>query len=196
MVKYRVYPSLLDEFSRYQKGSISLDNMLNRINRVRDFDEDTYKRMQRGIRFEKAVLNNQGEEFGLDVIQKVRDLLPYEYATQYALNFVYQGFQVYGFADIVGEKRVIDIKTTASYRPEKYLNSFQNLYLYALRQKGAETMEYIVYDFKEVHHLVFSETNFQPLLDVVILFGEFLEKHRHLITDKRIFVEPKNGLLF
>jgi hypothetical protein len=198
MVKYRIYPSLLDEFARFINGKISRENLLNRINRIRDFDEDTFQRMQRGIRFENAVLKGARHDFKPQSIDAVRSLLPKEYKTQYPTHFIHENVQVYGFADVVGERRVIDIKTTANFRPEKYQNSFQNLYLYALKNAGAESMEYIVYDFEKIHHLAYQveEINFQPYLDNIILFREFLEEQRGQITDPKIFVKPQASQLF
>lgn len=200
MVKYRLYPSLLDEFGRFLNGKVTKQNLLNRINRVRDFDEETFKRMQRGIRFEKAVLKSEGEnsEFSAKVIEEVKSKLPTDFSSQFGVSFIYEDIQIYGFADIVGDRRIIDLKTTANYRPEKYQNSFQNLYLYALKSKGALTMEYIVYDFVRVHHLIYKvgEIDFQPYFDNILLFREFLEENRNEITDQKIFINTAEGFLF
>ena len=198
MVKYRVYPSLLDEFGRFLNGKVTKQNLLNRINRVRDFDEDTYQRMQRGIRFEKAVLKDNKHDFKPQVIKEVKAMLPKEFSCQYGVSFIYEDIQVYGFADVVGERRIIDLKTTANFRPEKYQTGFQNLYLYALKEHGAETMEYIVYDFERIYHLIYrvEEMNFQPYFDNILAFREFLEENRSEITDPKILVKPKDGQLF
>lgn len=198
MVRYRLYPSLLDEFSRYLRGSVSRENLLNRINRVRDFDAETLRKMQEGSRFEKAVLSDRADGFDPDVIREARRFLPAGFVQQYRVSFIYETVQFYGFADVVGEQRVIDLKTTSLYRPEKYGQSFQNLYLYALKDRGCESMEYVIYDFHELHHLVWrvEEIDFQPFLDNMMRFTAFLEENRVQITDPRIFVKPEAGLLF
>lgn len=198
MIKYRVYPSLLNEYARFVKGNIDRKELLNRINRVQDFDQETMRRMRRGTRFEKAVLKRIPGEFDPEILQQVRNLLPKSYAAQYALSFTYEDVQFYGYADLVGNKSVVDIKTTQRFKPEKYSNSFQNLYLYALKDKGCERMEYIVYDFEKLHHLVFSleEMDFEPLLSSMLSFREFLEENRKHITDKKIFIPQPQGTLF
>lgn len=191
----RVYASLLDEFGRYQRGVSTKENLLNKINRIRDFDDETFSRMQRGTRFEKAVLKDAPHEFDAAIVNAVRALLPKNYATQYAVSFIDRKTLFYGYADVVGDRRVIDIKTTANFNPEKYRNSFQNLYLYALKNQGAEKMEYIVYDFKTLHHLVytFQEIDFSFFLNNMNAFMEFLELNRNHITDTKIFM-PDNEL--
>jgi hypothetical protein len=198
MVKYRVYPSLLDEFGRFLAGKVTKENLLKRINRIRDFNEETFQRMQRGIRFEKAVLKDIRHDFKPQIINEVKSMLPKDFSSQFSISFIYEDIQVYGFADVVGERRIIDLKTTANFRPEKYQNGFQNLYLYALKDYGAETMEYIVYDFEKIHHLVYKieEIDFQPYFDNMLAFREFLNENRDEITDQKILVKPIEGLLF
>ncbi len=197
MVKYKVYPTLLDEFQRFQKGIITLENMLNRINRVRDFSDDQLAKMNKGTRFEKVVLGEPNEEFDPQAIQEVQSLLPAQFQAQYLVKSTIGDVQLYGFADVVGERRVIDIKTTQVFSEERYKEGFQNLYLYMLRDQGCETMEYVVYDFHEVRHLVYRvedldlDRYFQGIKD----FTRFLEEHRSDITDHRIFLPPANTAL-
>lgn len=198
MVKYRFYPSLLDEFGRFLAGKVTKQNLLNRLNRIRDFDEETFQRMQRGIRFENAVLKNTRHDFKPQIIKEVKAMLPKDFSSQFSVSFIFKDIQVYGFADVVGERRIIDLKTTANYTPQKYQSGFQNLYLYALKDYGAETMEYIVYDFERIHHLVYKieEMDFQPYFDNMLAFREFLEENRNEITDQKVFVKPKENQLF
>lgn len=198
MVKYRLYPTLLDHYSLYLNGSVDEDYMINRINRVRDFDENTLKKMQKGVRFEDAVLKDQTEEFDPEIIRRVRALLPEVYKTQVFLQFTLEEIRFYGYADVVGDFRIIDLKSTSRFREEKYLNGFQNLYLFSLKNEGFKTMEYIVYDFNEIHHLVYplADFNFEPFLEKMKSFTRFLEEHRPQITDTRIFVKPQANSLF
>lgn len=198
MTKYRLYPTLLDAFTRFQLGVATEENLLNRINRVRDFDEIQLEKMNRGTRFEKAVLNNEDHNFDPKIVDEFRKLLPKSYSTQTELKFNHEDIQFYGYADVVGFPRIIDIKTTSNYRPEIYLNSFQNLYLYALKDQGFQSMEYIIYDFTQIHHLILKveDIDFQNLLDKMVEFTNFLEDNREFITDKKIFVDPIQGSLF
>ena len=199
-IKYRLYPTLLNEFGKYL-SSPTLEmrtQLLNRINRVRDFDDDTLRRMIKGSNFEDAVLKNKPHGFVIEIVEKVRQLLPVVRVAQMPVKFVHQNIQFYGFADVVGEGKVIDIKTTSSYKANKFRNNFQNLYMYALKDKGCTSMEYIIYDFKKIHiETYLLETyDFNPMLHHMELFAEFLEENRSYISDKKIFVEKIVGGLF
>jgi hypothetical protein len=195
MLKYRVYPTLLDEFQRYREGKITLDQVLNRINRIRDFDAAQWALMQRGTRFEKAVLGGPAAEFEPRAVETVRSLLPRQYQSQYLVKCILEQSQVYGYADVVGERRVIDIKTTRKYVRQKYIHSYQNLYLHALAERGCTQMEYLVYDFEKVHHLIIdkAELDLDRYREGVHCFEDFLEEHRARITDARIFIKTDSA---
>lgn len=199
-IKYRVYPTLLNEFGKYL-SSPTLEmrtQLLNRINRIRDFDDDTLKRMKKGSSFEDAVLKNKAHTFENEIVEKVKAMLPAVKIAQMPIKFTHQNIQFYGFADVVGEGRVIDIKTTSSYKPNKFQYNFQNLYMYALRNQGCTSMEYIIYDFKEIHIETYplATYDFSAMLHHMELFTEFLEDNRKFIKDKKIFVEEVSGGLF
>ncbi len=199
-VKYNLYPTLLNEFAKYQKKQD--DNtkkaLLNRINRIMDFDEDLMRRMKRGSSFEKAVMSDISSEFDINIIQKVREMLPQKHVAQKKVSFVFEDIYFYGFADVVGDKKVIDIKTTSSYSLEKYAHNFQMLYLYALKDMGCQEMQYIIYDFNQVHveNYALQTYDFEPLLKGMKEFCLFLEENRALITDKKIFSKPEVTNLF
>lgn len=199
-IRYRVYPTLLNTFAKYLSNP-SLENrnsLLNRINRISDFDEETLTKFRKGTSFEDAVLKNKKSDFDTVIIEKVKEMLPKSYVSQLAVKFNYGEVQFYGFADVAGEGRVIDIKTTSSYKENKYKTNFQNLYLYALKDQGFTQMEYIIYDFENIIHEIYPlETyDFSLQLHYMEMFKEFLEENRRFITDKKIFVEPQVGGLF
>ena len=199
-IKYRLYPTLLNEFGKYL-GSPTLEmrtQLLNRINRVRDFDDATLKRMKKGSIFEDAVLKKKPHVFENKIVEEIRNMLPTSRIEQKPIKFTHQNIQFYGFADVVGEGKVIDIKTTSSYKPNKFQHNFQNLYMYALKDKGCSSMEYIIYDFKEIHIETYSLATYEfgAMLHHMELFTEFLEENRPFITDKKIFVEEVSGGLF
>ncbi|MFN8430102.1 MAG: hypothetical protein U0V04_09000 [Spirosomataceae bacterium] len=199
-IRFRVYPILLNEFAKYLSNP-SLENrnsLVNRINRVSDFDEETLAKFRKGTSFEDAVLKNKKSDFDPKIIEKVKEMLPKSYVSQLVLKFNYGEVQFYGFADVVGEGRVIDLKTTSSYKENKYKTNFQNLYLYALKEKGFNQMEYIIYDFEGIRHEIYPlETyDFGLQLHYMEMFTEFLDENRRFITDKKIFVEPQSGGLF
>jgi CRISPR/Cas system-associated exonuclease Cas4 (RecB family) len=199
-IKYRLYPTLLNEFGKYL-GCPTLEmrtQLLNRINRVRDFDDATLKRMKKGSNFEDAVLKKKPHVFENKIVEEIRNMLPTSRIEQMLIKFTHQNIQFYGFADVVGEGKVIDIKTTSSYKPNKFQHNFQNLYMYALKNKGCSSMEYIIYDFKEIHIETYSLATYEfgAMLHHMELFTEFLEENRPFITDKKIFVEEVSGGLF
>jgi len=117
---------------------------------------------------------------------------------QVPLKFVFENIQFYGYADVVGEGRVIDIKTTSSYKPLKFQFNFQMLYLYALKDKGCLQMDYLIYDFQKIYveSYFLSTFNFNPMLQQMTLFANFLEENRTLIKDRKIFVENDTNGLF
>jgi CRISPR/Cas system-associated exonuclease Cas4 (RecB family) len=199
-VKYQLYPTLLNAFGTYLAAPFPENKitLLNRINRVNDFDAETRKKFAKGSSFEDAVLKNKAHAFDQKMVDEVKLLLPEVKVTQLKVSFIHKNIRFYGFADVVGEGRVIDIKTTSKYRPQKFAFNFQTLYLYGLAQKGCKQMEYIIYDFNEVHQEVYTLDNFDfgLMLHQMELFTEFLEENRAEITDKKIFIEPTLGGLF
>ena len=199
-VKYRVYPTLLNEFGKYLSlpTEEAKKSLLNRINRVPDFDEDTLKKFKKGISFEEAIVKNKSNNFNPKIIEEAQKLLPKIRVLQMPLKFVFGNIQFYGFADVVGEGRVIDIKTTSSYKAPKFEFNFQTLYLYALKDKGCLQMEYLIYDFNKIYVETYSLStfDFNPMLQQMTLFVDFLEQNRSLIKDRKIFVENDNLGLF
>lgn len=199
-IKYRIYPTLLNEYSKYLNDPTSekFKQLLNRINRISDFDEQTLLKFKKGIRFEEAVVKNIPHDFEPEIINNAKALLPTARVLQMPVKFNHNAIQFYGFADVVGEGRVIDLKTTGSYKGQKFKANPQNLYMYALKNQGCVQMEYIVYDFKELYHEIYrlDEYDFEPLLKLLDAFGIFLEKNKSSITDKKLFVKEQSESLF
>ncbi|NBA86322.1 hypothetical protein GVN16_11145 [Emticicia sp. CRIBPO] len=196
-LEFQFYPTLLNEFGRYIRNpdETHFRQLLNRINRVPDFDEETLKRFQKGMSFEDAVLKNKPSSYDPVLLEKVRSMLPKRRVTQKLIRFTHENIRFYGYADVVGERRVIDLKTTSSYQPNKFAFNFQNLYLYALRNEGCDRMDYIIYDFREVYVETYyaSEYDFGLMLHQMELFAEFLNENRKLIRDKKIFIDKPFG---
>lgn len=199
-VKYRVYPTLLNEFQKFLQSPTeeSKQRLLNRINRVQDFDIETLQKFKKGTSFEEAVVHPKVHNFDSKIINEAKMMLPTSKVLQMSVKFIHQNILFYGFADVVGEGRVIDIKTTSSYLPPKFLTNFQTLYLYGLKEQGCKQMEYLIYDFQNLHVETYSlETfDFSPMLKKMELFSDFLEENKFLIKDKKIFVEESRGGLF
>lgn len=192
---YKVYPTLLNSFSLYRKATtneqgepyVSFEELINRINRVA---KPATEAQQRGTDFETALLKGTGEEvFEPNILAQMRQHLPARYRTQVYVQARIKNVLLYGFVDLVGANRAIDIKTTAHYSPGKFGFNHQNLYLLGLRDMGIRQLEYLITDFSAVYlekyHL--STYDFEPLLDDLFAFVEFVEAHRALITDTKIF---------
>lgn len=100
--------------------------------------------------------------------------------------------RLYGFIDQLMPFTIVDLKTTSKYNSFKYRDNWQHrVYPYCLNQEGIHIneFEYIVTDFKNIwsENYTFNDIEQQSLLNHVERFIEFLEQHRHLITDKKIF---------
>lgn len=195
-VNYRFYPSLLNVFSRYVRGgNLSAQELLDSINRV---PTPATAAQTRGISFEEAVVKGTDENrFDAQVVEKVRKLLPRPIVgTQVYCQWEIDDVLFYGYVDLVGKFKAVDLKTTASYQPGRYVHNHQNLYLHALKRKGIRLMEYIITEFRpdgqpEVYVESYPLTHpIDRQLEEIRQFKAFLEEHRPLITDKKIFVNP------
>ncbi|WP_338870603.1 hypothetical protein WBJ53_23195 [Spirosoma sp. SC4-14] len=193
-INYRFYPSLLNVFSRYMNGgNLSVQALIDSINRV---PTPTTTAQERGISFEEAVVKGTDEErFDEELLRKVRKLLPRPIVdTQVYCQWQIDDVLFYGYVDLIGKYKAVDLKTTASYQPGRYVHNHQNLYLHALKQKGIRLMEYVIAEFRpdgsaDVHVESYALTHpIDKQLEEIRLFKAFLDEHRPLITDKKIFV--------
>lgn len=189
MISYRFYPSLLNVFSRYVNGgNLSAQELIDSINRV---PTPTTAAQERGISFEEAIVKGTDEaRFDPEIVKKVRKLLPRPIVdTQVYCQWQIDDVLFYGYVDLIGKFKAVDLKTTGSYQPGRYLHNHQNLYLHALKRKGIKLMEYVITDFQDVYLESYSLTHpIDKQLEEIRLFKAFLEEHRSLITDKKIFV--------
>lgn len=192
---YRIYPTLLNSFAYYEaqtldsKGNILVDTqeMLDRINRVR---KPTTQAQQRGIDFEKAVVTGENEDdFKEGIIEKARLLLPPKYKTQFYSESKYKNCLIYGYVDLVGADRAVDLKSTHFYEPNRFALNHQNFYLLGLKKHGVKTLDYVITDFEEVYQETYSfdTYDFTPLYKQLDNFVDFLEQHKKQIRDKKIF---------
>ena len=194
-VHYRFYPTLLNTFARYVRGgNLSVQELLDTINRV---PGPPTAAQQRGVSFEDAVVKGEGEDqFDAEVLKKVRKLLPRPIVeTQVYCQWEIDDVLFYGYVDLIGKFKAVDIKTTASYRPGRFTDNHQNLYLHALKRRGIKLMEYVITEFKpdspaQVHVESYSLTHpIDKQLEEIRLFKAFLDEHRALITDPKIFAD-------
>nr|WP_262923870.1 hypothetical protein [Spirosoma liriopis] len=191
VIQYRFYPSLLNVFSRYlHGGNLSVQALIDSINRV---PTPTTAAQERGVSFEEAVIKGTDEDrFDAEIVKKVRKLLPRPIVdTQVFCQWEIDDVLFYGYVDVIGKFKAVDLKTTASYQPGRFVHNHQNLYLHALKRKGIKLMEYVITDFRDVYVESYALTHpIDKQLEEIRLFKAFLEEHRPLITDKKIFIAP------
>lgn len=184
---YKFYPTLLNTFSRYLNGGkLTEQQLLDTINRV---PSPTTEAQQRGISFEETLIKGTGEEqFDAAILQKMRRLLPRPIVdTQVYCQWQIDDVLFYGYVDLIGKYKAVDIKTTGSYQPGRYLFNHQNLYLHALKRHGIKLMEYLVTDFTDVYVESYALTHpIDRQLEEIRLFKAFINEHRDQITDKKI----------
>ncbi len=195
LIMYRIYPTLLNSFALFEgettdsQGEIivNLGEMLDRINRVK---KPTTQAQQKGIDFEKAVVTGENEDdFKEGIIEKARMLLPSKYKTQFYSESKYKNCLIYGFVDLVGGDRAVDLKSTRKYEPNRFEFNHQNLYLLGLKKWGVKSLDYVITDFEEVYQESYTldTYDFKPLYQQIDNFVDFIEQHRKLIKDKKIF---------
>lgn len=184
---YRFYPTLLNTFSRYLNGgNMTEQQLLDAINRV---PSPTTQAQQRGVSFEETLIKGTGEEqFDADILRKMRKLLPRPIVdTQVYCQWQIDDVLFYGYVDLIGKYKAVDIKTTGSYQPGRYLFNHQNLYLHALKRHGIKLMEYLITDFTDVYVESYALTHpIDRQLEEIRLFKAFIDEHQEQITDKKI----------
>ena len=185
--KYRLYPTLLNLFDRYQKGYVNDNELIDRINRL---PVPQTEAQAKGSSFEEAVIKGTNEElYDAVILSKVRALLPRPMLkTQVYCEYQLNDVLLYGYVDVIGKMLAVDIKTTKRYAPDCYAQSHQNFYLPALKSKGIRTLRYVITDFQEVYQEDYDQSvdfSFQEMQ--IKSFCDFIEENRKRITDRRIF---------
>jgi uncharacterized protein Usg len=166
---------------------VDTQEMLDRINRVR---KPTTVAQQKGVNFEKAVITGINEDnFKEGIIEKARLLLPQKYKTQFYSESKYKNCLIYGYVDLVGADRAVDLKSTRVYSPNRFALNHQNFYLLGLKKYGVTTLDYVITDFEEVYQETYSSDtyDFTPLYQQLDNFVDFLEQYKKQIRDKNIF---------
>lgn len=188
-IHYRLYPTLLNTFALFQRGFLSVEELLDRINRV---PVPQTPAQARGVSFEDAVIKGTDEEhFDPEILRKARALLPRPMVdTQVYCQYQLDDVLLYGYVDVIGRTLAVDLKTTARYTPGRFTTNHQNFYLLALQPKGIRQLRYVITDFREVYQEEYGlKTDFSAQVEQVRLFCEFLENYRTRITDPKIFAE-------
>lgn len=186
-MKYKVYPTLLNLYARFEKGLASEQELLDRINRV---PVPQTEAQAKGVTFEDAVLKGTGEDlFDPDIIIRSRLLLPDPVlATQVYCEHLVGEALFYGFVDVLGRNLAVDLKSTAKYTEGRFGEDHQNLYLPAFKKRGVRVLRYVITDFSDLFTEEYDlSTDLSVQYRQIQAFTEFLEQHRGQITDRRIF---------
>jgi hypothetical protein len=188
-MKYRLYPSLLNLYARYESGLTSKEELLDRINRVPTPQTEA---QARGVSFESAVIKGIDEDlFDPDIIIRSRALLPRPIvSTQVYCEHLWGEVLFYGFVDVLGANFAVDLKSTKKYEAHRFQDDHQNLYLLALQRRGIRFLRYVVTDFFDVYTEEYDiDVDFSKQMRQIESFVEFLETNRPAITDRRIFAQ-------
>ena len=103
-IQYRIYPTLLNTFARFQQGYLTEQELLDRINRV---PIPQTQAQAKGVSFEEAVIKGTDEDFfNPEVLRKARALLPRPMTeTQVYCQYQLGDVLLYGYVDVVGKTR-------------------------------------------------------------------------------------------
>ncbi len=201
MVKYKIYPTLLDSFYWYKRGYNPKEEIINKINRVKtEFPEAARK----GVAFESVInvllksgnhsllmdseFESDGFKFDSAIVQKIakklcnakkqQEFIQANVSTSVGL------INVYGFIDYSYDDMFVDLKTTGSYKKDKCYPL-----LAQLNGRPVNKFNYLVTDFKDayVEPYLHNSSMTDEFLFNLVEFTEFLEANRDLITDKKIF---------
>jgi hypothetical protein len=186
-IRYRLYPSLLNCYARYEAGKLTVQELLDRINRV---PVPQTNAQARGVSFEEAVIKGTDEAlYNPEIVSKVRSLLPRPMvATQVFCQYQSGNVLIYGYVDLIGRSLAVDIKTTSRYYPDRYVSDHQNFYIPALRSKGIRSLRYVITDFEEVYQEEYDLfTDFSVQERQMAEMCDFLENNRHLIYNPKVF---------
>lgn len=129
----------------------------------------------------------------MEFVKEIKAGIPQVYCNGKMLT-KYGIVELYGYIDeLMPGCIVVDIKTTKSYDKGKYLKNWQHVvYPYCLWKMNNTyyTFTYLITDFQRIYA---EDYSFDSIKDVLKLknfienFIEFLNKHKSLITDKKVF---------
>lgn len=210
MVKYQIYPTLIDSFYWYKRGYNTKEEFLNKINRIKTEMPEAAKK---GVEFEGVVnmllkTNNhkllmdveyyQTENFVFktEIVNRIAQKLANAIKQQEYIEAVVEtpvgGIKVYGFIDYTFPEMDVDLKTTATYKKGKYaINNQHKCYplLRKINGRSKSDFNYLVTDFSNmwVEPYAHNSSMTDEFIFNLVEFTEFLERERELIMDKKIF---------
>lgn len=211
-IKYRFYATLLDSYQYYltSEQDEAFQDFINKINRV----PFTSEAAEKGTAFNEIVddknliklvgkdIRYKGFAFKASLINDFKDYFKGAISQVYTSTTLETNkglIELYGYADKVLQDTCFDIKTTGRYEFPKFISGWQHkVYPFCFNRNNifVDKFEYTVTDFNNFY----KETYFyNPERDIAAIKGiceslvDFIELHRDLITDKKIFniVEEK-----
>ena len=203
--KYRFYATLLDAYSWYLQSEQdeAFQEFINKINRV----PFTSEAAEKGKAFNELVddknilkvqdkVRYKGFDFKVSLINDFKAYFSGAASQVYTSTTLYTNrglIELYGYADKILRDTCFDIKTTGRYEFPKFINGWQHkVYPFCFNRNNifVDKFEYTVTDFNNFY----KETYFyNPERDIAAIKGiceslvDFIELHRGLITDKKIF---------
>lgn len=215
MSKIKVYPTLIDTYFGFlEKDYISFQNLINKINRVYEPPSEPAKKgiafnllidqLIKGcaplVEYKDELplyrIESDGEvyvfpkEIADAIFQQVEGATTQVFCKA-DIPTIYGDVELYGYADYVLMDTVFELKTTSTLVWPKFSNSVQHrAYLYALRANGIKVSRaaYLVTDFSTVfvEDYYWTDKIKSELSAAISQFLGFVEKHRDLITDKKV----------
>lgn len=210
MVKYQVYPTLIDAFYWYKRGYNEKSELINKINRVKS---EMPEAARKGVAFENVIntllkaknhpLLTQSEYFESDgfifqpeivnrIASKLANAIKQQEYIQAIVETPVGGIKVYGFIDYSYPDMFVDLKTTGSYKKDKYkINNQHKCYplLAQISGRNINKFNYLITDFSQMYiePYIHNSAMTDEFIFNLVEFTEFLEVNRGIITDKKIF---------
>lgn len=215
--KYRFYATLLDSYQYYLTSNQdeAFQELINKINRVPYERSDAAKKgvafnnlvdyiNRTGVRpqaiflkrYDKYYIDWDGFKFEAETVYGFADYFDGAASQVFTTAELDTGIalvELYGFADKVRKNMTFDIKCSNSYEfPMFTLNWQHKVYPYCFNKNSIfiDLFEYTVTDYNNLYkeQYVYNAVKDIPLLQSVCnAFITFLETHRALITDKKVF---------
>lgn len=207
--KYRFYCTLLDSYSWYLQSEQdeAFQDFINKLNRVpftsnaaekgKAFNElvDAGQLIE-GAKIVKDVVKYKGFDFKRSVLNEFVGYFKGAISQVYTSTTLQTNnglIELYGYADKVLQDTCFDIKTTGRYEFPKFISGWQHrVYPFCFNQNGifVDKFEYTVTDFNNFYKETYfynSERDIAAIKNICESLVDFIELHRSLITDKKIF---------
>lgn len=148
----------------------------------------------------------KGYEFKKKIVEAIYDAVKWSHTQVYTEGTLQTSkgeVQLYGYIDNLAFGSPTDIKTTSNYTFPKYLHNWQHIvYPYCLIQQGvqedaARLFTYEVTDFSNTYREDYyydADRDIRRLKNHCEHLIDFIEQHRDLITDTKIFTGIKTDV--